>query len=134
MIFWISEFPEFKFYIQVRFKLGSAFNEIFKELKIALSKGHPSFSTLTRCSNQFKRGLDDLKDKHLKGVPITETIHVNIERVRGVIENDSFWTYDEIKAETVRSCGTLKEIIQWKFIDEKISIPLRTPLNYRKKL
>ncbi len=111
MIFWISEFPEFKFYIQVRFKTGSAFNEIIKELKIAPPKGHPSLTTLTRCFNQFKRGLDDLKDKHLKGRPITETIHANIEWFRGVIENNSFWTYDAIKAETALSRGTLKEII-----------------------
>ena len=66
-----------------------AINEIFKELKIALPKRHPSLSTLTSWINQFKSGLDDLKDKHRKGRPITETIHANIERVRVVFENDS---------------------------------------------
>ena len=74
---------------QVRFKLGFAINEIFKELKIALPNRHPSLSTLTSWINQFKRGLDDSKDKHRKGRPITETIHANTERVRAVIENDS---------------------------------------------
>jgi hypothetical protein len=38
------------------------------------SKGHISLTTLTRWSNQFKRGLNDLKDKHRKVRPITETI------------------------------------------------------------
>ncbi len=36
MIFRNSEFAEFKLYIQVPFKLGSAINEIFKQLKTAL--------------------------------------------------------------------------------------------------
>ena len=39
----------------------------FKELKIALPKGHPSLSTLTRWINQVKREVDDLKDKHRIG-------------------------------------------------------------------
>ena len=56
---------------------------------MAPPKGHPSLSTLTRWFNKFKRGLDELKDKHRKGRPITETIHANIERVRVVFENDS---------------------------------------------
>ena len=89
--------------IQVRFKLGLAINEIFKELKTALPERHPSLSTVTRWFNQFKRGVDDLKDKHRKGRPITETIHANIERVRAVIENDPWCTYDEIEAETTLS-------------------------------
>jgi hypothetical protein len=52
-----------------------------KKLKVALSKGHSllSLSTLTRWFNQFKRGLDDLIDKHL---PITQALHAKIERVR----------------------------------------------------
>ena len=51
--------------------------------------------------------MDDLKDKHRKGRPITETIHANIERVRVVIENDPWCTYDEIEAETALSRGTI---------------------------
>ena len=79
----------FKCYIQFRFKLGSAINEIFKELKIALPKGHLSLSTLTRWMNQFKREVGDLKDNHRIGRPITETKHANIERFGVVIENGS---------------------------------------------
>ena len=74
-----------RFYIQVRFKLGLAINEIFKELKTALPERHPSLPTVTGWFNQFKRGVDDLKDRHRKVRPITETIHANIERVRAVI-------------------------------------------------
>ena len=61
--------------------------------------------------NQFKREVSDLKDNHRIGRPITETIHANSERFRGVIENGSLWTYDEIEAETTLSRCTLEEII-----------------------
>ena len=44
-----------------------------------------------------------MEDKQRKGRLITETIHVSIERVRAVIENDSWYTYDEIEAETTLS-------------------------------
>ena len=100
-----------RFYIQVRFKLGLAINEILKELKTAIPQKHPSLSTVTRWLNQFKRGVDDLEDKHRKGNSITETIHANIERVRAVIENNSWFTYNEIQAETTLSRGTIEAII-----------------------
>ena len=58
---------------------------------------------MTLWFNRFKRGVDDLEDKQRKGRLITETIHVSIERVRAVIENDSWYTYDEIEAETTLS-------------------------------
>ena len=66
---------------------------------------------MTRWFNQFKRGVDDLKDKHRKGRPITEPIYANIERVRAVIENGPWCTYDEIEAETTLSRGTIEAII-----------------------
>ena len=61
--------------------------------------------------NQFKRKVVDLKDNHRIGRPITETIRTKIERFCDVIENNFFWTYDEIEAETTLSRGTLEEII-----------------------
>ena len=77
-----------KFYIQVRFKLVIALNETHKELKTALPDNAPSLSTVTRWFNKFRRGVEDLKDQHWPGRPITEMTPVNIERVRAVIEND----------------------------------------------
>lgn len=100
-----------RFYIQVRFKLGIALNEIHKELKTALPDNAPSLSTVTRWFNKFRRGVEDLKDQHRPGRPITETTPVNIERVRAVIENDPWCSYDEIEAETSLSRGTIHTII-----------------------
>ena len=100
-----------RFYIQVRLKLGLTINEIFKELKTALPESAPSLSTVTRWFNKFKSGVEDLKDKHRKGRPITEVTQANIERVRVVIENDPWCTYNEIEAETALSHGTIHVII-----------------------
>jgi hypothetical protein len=89
---WNYEFSEVKILNSSWFKLGLAINE----LKIGLSQRHPSLYKMNRRFNQFKRGMDDLKDKHHTGRWITETIYANIERVRVVIENDRWCSYDGI--------------------------------------
>ena len=100
-----------RFYIQVRFKLGIALNEIFKELKAALPDNAPSLSTVTRWFKKYKQGSEDINDKPRQGRPITETTPVNIDKVRAVIENDPCCSYDEIEAETSLSRGTIQTII-----------------------
>jgi len=100
-----------RFYIQVRFKLGIALNEIFKELKAALPDNAPSLSTVTRWFKKYKQGSEDINDKPRQGRPITETTPVNIDKVRAVIENDPWCSYDEIEAETSLSRGTIQTII-----------------------
>ncbi len=55
--------------------------------------------------------MEDLKDKHRKGRPITEVTQVNIERLRMVIKNDPWCTYNEIEAETALSHGLIHVII-----------------------
>lgn len=100
-----------RFYIQVRFKLGIALNEIHKELKTALPDNAPSLSTVTRWFNKFRRGVEDLKDQHRPGRPITETTSANIEGVRALIEDNPWCSYDEIEAETSLSRGTIHTII-----------------------
>lgn len=100
-----------RFYIQIRFKLGISLNNISKELKTALPGKSPSFSTVSRWYKKFKGGCEDLKDKHRKGRPITETTCINIDRVRNVIDNDPWCSYDEIEAGTFLSRGTIQTII-----------------------
>ena len=70
--------------------------------------------------------MEDLKDKHRKGRPITEVTQVNIERLRMVIKNDPWCTYNEIEAETALSHGLIHVIIH-AFKDEKASIKMGTP-------
>ncbi len=100
-----------RFYIQVRFKLGITLNEIHKELKTALPDNTLSISTVTRWFNKFRRDMEDLKDQHRPGRPITETTPANIERDRDVIEDNPRCSYDEIEAETSLSRGTIHTII-----------------------
>jgi hypothetical protein len=70
------------------------------DLEIVPTKGHLSLTTLTHWFNQFKRGLDHLKDKHLKERPITETIHANIERVRADVVHISY--LDKVNTKDIR--------------------------------
>ncbi len=65
--------------------------------------------------------MGDLKDNHRIGRPITETLQANIERFRGVIENVSLLTYDEIEPKTTLSRCTLEEIIHEDLKMEKIA-------------
>jgi hypothetical protein len=56
--------------------------------------------------------VDDLKGKHHKGLLIIVTIHANIQRVRAIIENDTWCTYYETQADITLSRGTIEAIIQ----------------------
>ena len=100
-----------RFYIQVRLKLGIAVNDIFKELKSALPDNAPSLLTVIRWFNKFRNGNENLEDKHRSGRPITETTPTNIDRIRKVIDNNPWSTYDDIEAETLLSRGTIQTII-----------------------
>ena len=78
---------------------------LFKfDYKIDWLKMNYSTSTIHGCSfifysdwefYKFKIGVDYLKDKYSKGCTITEVTHVNIERVRVVIEKVFWCSLDE---------------------------------------
>ena len=59
----------------------------------------------------FKGGREDVKDAPRVGRPITEVTDENIAKVREVIEEDPFVTYDEIEEETSLSRGSISRII-----------------------
>ena len=56
--------------------------------------------TIQRWYKHFESGNKSLEDQDRSGRPITEFTDVNINRVRQVIEDNPYNTYDEIKAET----------------------------------
>lgn len=111
----------FRFYIKVRRLLGISINEIFKELKSAIPDSSISLSTVTRWFNHFKSGNNSLKDMPRPGRPITERIQSNIDRVKEVIENNPWCSYDEIEAETSLSRGTIFNIIHESLKMKKVS-------------
>ena len=100
-----------RFYINLRFNLGIHVNVIHKELKWALPYNSPSRSTVVRWFNKFKNGNESLEDKHRSGRPITETTPSNIDKVRSVIDNNPWCSYDQIEVETSLSRGTIQNII-----------------------
>ena len=100
-----------RFYIRIRTLLGIKAVEIHNELNLALGDGTISYMCVLNWVTKFKNGLEDVKDQHRIGRPITETNKSNIERVKSIIEQDPFSTYDDIEALTSLSRGTIQTII-----------------------
>ena len=78
----------------------------------------------------FKAGREDVKDAPRVGRPITEVTVENIAKVRQVIEEDPYVTYDEIEVETSLSRGSISRIIHDCLKLKKIEISLGTPSIY----
>lgn len=100
-----------RFYIQMRFMLGSDARSIHNDFVAVLTDNAPGYSTVARWIQHFKQGRENLKDEQRIGRPITEKTAVNIERVRLVIQDNPYSTFDEIEAETSLSRGTIQTII-----------------------
>ena len=110
-----------RFYIQIRTELGIDYKTIFHELKSVRPDEAPSLMTVFNWFKHFKQGNQRLEDKQRSGCPITETIKDNIERVRTLIEEGPWCTYDEIEAETSLSRGTIHTIIHDHLKKKKIT-------------
>jgi [histone H3]-lysine36 N-dimethyltransferase SETMAR len=98
-------------YIKVRAALGIEPIVISKELNDVFKDQAPSYSTVARWCKLFREGRDSLEDDPRSGRPISETVPANIERVRHVIDEDPFSTYDDIQAETSLCRNTIQHII-----------------------
>ena len=100
-----------RFYIQMRFMLGSDARSIHNDFVAVLTDNAPGYSTVARWIQHFKQGRENLKNEQRIGRPITEKTAVNIERVRQVIQHNPYSTFGEIEAETFLSPGTIQTII-----------------------
>ena len=74
--------------------------DIYQELKSAIPDQHPSRATVFRWFAHFRDGGERLQDLHPSGRRITETNTTNIQRVRTIIEENPWCTYDDIEAES----------------------------------
>ena len=105
------ENPNIRFYINIRRKLGIKADDVYQELKAAIPDQHPSRKTVFKWFAHFRDGREHLKDLPRTGRPITETNTAHIQRVRTIIEEDPWCTYDDIEAESSLSRGTIQKII-----------------------
>jgi len=101
----------YRFYIQIRQSQGADAKTIFNELKTFAPRHEPSHATVKLWFRKFRGGQRSLEDKHRIGGPVTKTLPVNIDRVRDLIVEDTFFTYDEIEVLTSFSRGTIHTII-----------------------
>ncbi|CAF1516739.1 unnamed protein product [Adineta ricciae] len=70
-----------------------------------------SLKTVEKWSKLFRDGREEIEDEARSGRPITETTFENIERIRLLIDDDSYLTIEELEYETVLGCGTTRRII-----------------------
>ena len=101
----------YRFYIQIRLSQGADAKTIFNELKSFAPKHAPSYATVRLWFRKFRGGHKSLEDKPRPGGPVTKTTPANIDKVRDLIEEDPYLTYDEIEAKTSLSHGTIHTII-----------------------
>lgn len=105
------EKPNYRSYIQMRFELGFNAATIHNELKEVHGDQAPSYPTVWRWYDYFKHGGNSLEDTPRPGRPITACTTDNISRVREVIEDNPYCSYDDIEAQTLLSRGTVERII-----------------------
>ena len=101
----------FRFYIKVRTALNIQARIIHDELNSVYGDQAPSLRTVERWSKLFRDGREEIEDEARSGRPITETTFENIERIRLLIDDDSYLTIEELEYETGLSRGTIHRII-----------------------
>ena len=101
----------FRFYIKVRTVLRIQPVVIHNELQTVFGDEAPPLRTVQRWSKWFHEGREEVEDDGRSGRPVTETTSENIEKVRDLINDNSYLTPDEIEEESDLSHGTVQRII-----------------------
>ena len=95
----------------MRFKLGFDAKSIHDDFVSAFGEGVLAYNTVARWVKLFKDGRESFEDEPRVGRPITGKCDENIDRVRSIIAENPYATYDEIEAETSLCRGTIHGII-----------------------
>lgn len=66
---------------------------------------------IARWSQWFREGRENIKDEARPGRPVTEITSENIEKVRSVINDDSYSTGEELQVQNDLNHGTIQRII-----------------------
>lgn len=74
--------------IQYLLKKQMSANEIYEDMRRTLNNDGPSYATVCRWINEFKRGRTSIPDEYRSGRPKTATTPEIIDKVRGIILND----------------------------------------------
>ena len=86
-------------------------NDVYHELKADIPGQYLSRQTVFKWFAHFRNDRKHLKDLPRNVRPITEANTTNIQRVRTIIEEDPWCTYDNIEAESSLFHGTIQRII-----------------------
>ena len=101
----------FRFYIKVRTALNIQARIIYGELYSVYGDQAPSLRTVERWSKLFREGREELEDEARSDRPITETTSENIEQILLLINDDPYFTIEELQEQTDLSYGTVHRIL-----------------------
>ncbi|CAF4010266.1 unnamed protein product [Rotaria sp. Silwood1] len=99
------------FYIKVRIALSIPPTIIHDELTTVFEDEDPSYRTVARWAQWFRKGREDIVDEARPGRLVTETTDEKIEKIRGVIDDDPYVTIEELQEYTGMSHGTIHKTI-----------------------
>ena len=101
----------FRFYIKIRTALNIPPSVIYNELHSVHGDQVPCLRTVERWAKWFCEGREEIEDEARSGRPVTETTSENIEQIRLLIDNDPYFTIEELQEQTDLSYGTIHRII-----------------------
>lgn len=100
--------------IKYLLKKGMSFTEIYDDMLDTLGEGCPSYTTIRKWGNEFKRGRTSLEDDPRSGRPKTATTPEMVDKVHDLVLNDRRLKASEI-AEAV---GISKERVLYILHEE----------------
>ena len=101
-----------RFYVLTRHKMGISGKQIFAELSLTNKDTCPSLHTIWRWIAEIKKGCFELSKGKSPGRPVSTSAGPNIQKVKGLIEENCRLSYTELEAITGIPKSTVHEILR----------------------
>ena len=99
-----------RFYVLTRHKMGISGKQFFAELSLTNKDTCPSLHTIWRWIAEIKKGCFELSKGKSPGKPVSTSAGPNIQKVKGLIEENCRLTCTELEAITGIPKSTVHEI------------------------
>ena len=101
-----------RFYVLTRHEMGISGKQIFAELSLTNKYNCPSLHTIWRCIAEIMKGCFELSNRKSPGRPVSTSAGPNIQKVKGLIEENCRLSCTELEAITGIPKSTVHEILR----------------------
>ena len=101
-----------RFYVLTRHKMGISGKQVFAELSLTNKDTCPSLHTIWRWIAEIKKGCFELSKGKSPGRPVSTFAGPNIQKVKGLIEENCCLSFTELEAITGIPKSTVHEILR----------------------